>query len=66
MVKVYSFEMWDQAKGEMVIQPLKSPASHIIRIGGKIISGTAEEVDPTCLNAEGRYDCRKVVPNKTR
>ena len=66
MVKVYAFEIWDSAKGEMIIQPVKSTAGRIIRVGGKIISGTAEEVDASCLDAEGRYDLRKAVPYKPR
>ncbi len=56
MVTVYHFKVWDQQQGEYIIQPLKSPADRIQEIGGKIIPGTAENVDVSALDSEGRYD----------
>ncbi len=55
MVTVYHFKVWDQQRGEHIIQPLKSPADRILEIGGEIILGTAENVDVSALDSEGRY-----------
>ena len=56
-VTVYSFEVWDPREDAYVAQRLKSPAARIERIGkARIIAGTAEEVDASTLDAQGRYD----------
>jgi hypothetical protein len=56
-VTVYSFEVWDPREDEYVAQRLKSPASRIEMIGNaRIIAGTAEEVEASTLDAQGRYD----------
>ncbi len=56
MVTVYHFKVWDQQQGEHIIQPLKSPADRIQELRGEIILGTAENVDVSALDSEGRYD----------
>jgi len=56
-VTIYSFEVWDQRQGVYVAQRLKSPAARIQRIGSaRIIPGTAEDVNASTLDPQGRYD----------
>jgi hypothetical protein len=56
-VIVYSFEVWDQRQGAYVAQRLKSPAERIERIGrSRITPGTAEEVEASMLDPQGRYN----------
>ena len=56
-VTVYSFEVWEPREDGYVTQRLKSPAARIEMIGkARIIPGTAEEVDASTLDAQGRYD----------
>lgn len=55
LVIVHSFSVWDAGAGDYVVQPLKSPADRIARIGGEIVPDTAEVVKRTALDAHGRY-----------
>ena len=55
LVIVHSFSVWDAGSGDYVVQPLKSPADRIARIGGEIVPDTAEVVKRTTLDAHGRY-----------
>lgn len=56
-VTVYSFEVWDPREDVYVAQRLKSPAARIERIGkARIIPGTAEEVEASMLEPQGRFD----------
>ena len=56
-VTVHSFEVWDAREAGYVAQRLKSPAARIEMIGkARIIPGTAEEVDASTLDAQGRYN----------
>jgi len=61
MVMVYHFEVWDYARGENIVLPLKCDADLIERVGGMILPGTGEEVDVSALDAAGRYDPKKAV-----
>ena len=61
MVMVYHFEVWDYARGENIVLPLKCDADLIERVGGTILPGTGEEVDVSALDAAGRYDPKKSV-----
>jgi hypothetical protein len=56
VVTVHRFRVWDQMRGELVPQPLKSTEERIRMIKGEIIPGTAEDVAETALDKEGRYD----------
>ena len=58
MVIVHHFEVWDVTLGDWVRQPLKSTAERIQQVKGRIIPGTEEEVDPSALDAHGRYNPR--------
>jgi hypothetical protein len=60
--KIYAFELWDDNKREAIAQPFKTPASYILRVRGKIISVTAEEMDASCLDSNGQLDLRRSVP----
>jgi hypothetical protein len=59
MVTVYHFKVWDNARGDYTVPPLKSPAERIEEAGGVIIPGTAEQVEERALDAHGRYDPAK-------
>jgi len=63
MVMVYHFEVWDYARGENIVLPLKCDADLIERVGGTILPGTGEDVDASALDAGGRYDPQKTVGN---
>jgi hypothetical protein len=55
-VAVYSFQVFDAAKGDYAKQPAsKRTADDIQRIGGKIIPGTQQIVDNRALDQHGRY-----------
>jgi hypothetical protein len=60
MVMVYHFEVWNHGRGENIVLPHKCDANFIEQVGGTILHGTGEEVDPGALDAAGRYD-----PNPT-
>lgn len=60
MVTVHYFEVWDVNRGDWVREPFKSPAERIrVEAKGRIVPGTAEEVDPSELDVHGRFDPRK-------
>ena len=45
MVTVHRFRIFDPVMEDWVVQLSKSPLVHIEKIGGRIIAGTAEEVE---------------------
>lgn len=55
MVTVYNFKLWDAGCGGWVYPVFKTTANRIKKANGKIIIGTNEKVDPSTLDAEGRY-----------
>ena len=60
MVTVYSFKWWDSVEDREVIQPFKSTMDRILNVArGEPILETAEEVDESDLDNQGRYDPRK-------
>jgi hypothetical protein len=54
MVTVYRYKIFDQRDGEWVVQIAKGTKEHIEAVGGRTIEGTAEEVDPAMVDADGR------------
>lgn len=54
-VMVHNFVVWDNAKGEHVIQPQKSTIERIARVGGQIIPCSSETVSRASLDEDGRY-----------
>jgi hypothetical protein len=55
MITVHRCKMYERMSGEWIVQILKRTEQSIHDLGGKIIEGTAEEVDPSMIDAEGRY-----------
>ena len=55
MVTVYRYKILDPVMDDWVVQLSKSPSAHIEKIGGRIIAGTAEEVDAALIDEQGRY-----------
>jgi hypothetical protein len=58
-VTVHHFRKWDINSGQYLTPPLKSTAERIEEAGGEIILETAEEIDVSKLDDEGRYDPSK-------
>ncbi len=56
MVTVHGFKKWSQKEGENIPSRYKCTADWIQEIGGEIIPWTAEEVDESALDSDGRYD----------
>jgi hypothetical protein len=54
-VTVYQFLTWDHQNGRSVTSRTKSTLERIQLIGGKIVPGTAEDVDTAAIDAAGRY-----------
>jgi len=52
---VHQFKVWDPELDEYLFPPLKSTVERIKEIGGEIITGTAEEVDASKIDKEGKY-----------
>lgn len=61
-VTVHSYRAWDPYKEEWFYPPYKCTAERI-RDRGEVIPGTAEEVDPSQVDAQGRYHLQ---PSKDR
>jgi hypothetical protein len=47
--------LFEQETGDWVVQLSKGSEAHIEKLGGKIIAGTAEEVDQALIDDQGRY-----------
>ena len=58
IVTVHRFKLFDPSTGDWVVQLSKSPENRIVALGGRIVDGTAEQVDPSMIDSDGRY-----VPN---
>ena len=58
MATVYRYKIFDRRDNDWVVQISKGTKARIEALGGRIIEGTAEEVDPSFIDSEGRY-----VPN---
>jgi hypothetical protein len=61
-VTVHHFEVWDISRGDWVTQPLKSTPERIMEVTkgkGRIVPGTAKDVDASELDMHGRYDPQK-------
>lgn len=60
---VHHFRVWDPYKEEWFHPSHKSTERVIRQDRGEIIPGTAEEVDPSQLDAQGRYVPKLPAPN---
>jgi len=54
-IEVHRYWWFDPTAGESKVQPSKRTAENINQIGGEIIPGTAETVDASQLDEQGRY-----------
>lgn len=55
MLLVFRFRAWDDILGAWVVFPVKSSPERVAAMGGTIIPGTGEYVDPAELDALGQY-----------
>jgi hypothetical protein len=58
-VTVHEYLTWDHRSGRSVVARAKATVERIGLVGGKVVPGTAEEVDPSALDGGGRYVPRK-------
>lgn len=63
MATVHNYIVWDHQRGRSVIPPIKGTAERIERIGGKIVPGTAEQVEASALDARCCYFPRNAAVN---
>jgi hypothetical protein len=55
MITVYRYRLYDPDADAWVVQLSKATAQHIAAVKGRIIDGTAEEVDDSAVDAEGYF-----------
>jgi hypothetical protein len=55
MVTVHHYEVWDINRSDWVTQPFKGTAERVREVKGRIIPGTAEEVDVSAVDSYGLY-----------
>jgi hypothetical protein len=55
MVKVHHFKIWNKTKEDWEIPPSKRTAEDIAQLNGIIIGNSAEEIDLSRLDRDGRY-----------
>jgi hypothetical protein len=55
MIVVHRFKILDAATGDWVVQLAKRSEEQIKALGGRIIAGTSEAVEPAMLDDAGRY-----------
>jgi len=56
VVTVHSYKRWDISREVYVTTRLKVTVSYIASIRGEIMLNTAEEIHPSCIDDQGRYD----------
>jgi hypothetical protein len=54
-VTVHSYLVWDHQRGRSATAPMKATLERIRMVGGKVLPGTAEQVDVAALDARSRY-----------
>ena len=54
-VTVHHYLVWDHQRGRSAIPPMKATPERIRLVGGKILPGTAEQVDASALDGRSRY-----------
>ena len=62
-VAVHNYLVWDHQRGRSVIPPVKGTVERIDQVGGKIVPGTAEQVEASALDARCCYLPRSVEVN---
>jgi hypothetical protein len=53
-VTVHNYLVWDHQRGRSVMPPVKGTIERIELVSGKIVPGTAEQVEISAVD-EGRY-----------
>jgi len=61
MIPVYRFRAWDKEFRAWTIPPVKRTVDAVGRIGGTVLPGTEEYVDPALLDDRGEYQ----MPRRT-
>jgi hypothetical protein len=56
MIVVHRYKILDPATGDRVVQLAKRSEEQIKALGGQIIAGTSEAVEPAMLDDAGRYN----------
>jgi hypothetical protein len=56
MTTVHSYKRWDISRDRYVTTRLKGTPHYITAIQGEIMLNTAEEVSPSDIDKQGRYD----------
>lgn len=54
-VTVHHYLVWDHQRGRSAMAPMKATLERIRMVGGKILPGTAEQVDAAALDGRSRY-----------
>ncbi len=54
-VTVHHYLVWDHQRGRSAIPPMKATPERIRSVGGRILPGTAEQVDASSLDGRSRY-----------
>lgn len=54
-VAVHNYLVWDHQRGRSVIPRVKGTVERIDQVGGRIVPGTAEQVEASALDARCRY-----------
>ena len=55
MVTVYRYKLFDRRDGDWVVQIAKATKERIEALGGRIIDGSAEDVDESLVDSAGRH-----------
>lgn len=62
-VAVHNFIVWDHQRGRSFMPPVKGTAERIDLVGGRIVPGTAEQVEASALDARCCYLPRSAEVN---
>ena len=61
MATVHSYKRWDISRDAYVTTRLKGTPKYIASIRGEIMPNTAEDVEPSCMDGQGRYDPKSLL-----
>jgi hypothetical protein len=59
MAAVHSYKRWDISRGRYVTTRLKGTPRYIASIKGEILLNMEEEVSPSHIDSQGRYDPKR-------
>jgi hypothetical protein len=55
MLRVYRYRAWDEMLSAWLIYPVKSTPERIAAMGGIVVPGTGEYIEPAKLDESGVY-----------